>query len=60
MKNTILKIMFLILFGIILGKINQCAFRSEIPSLTIITLIGSVVVLIYFPYNKFFNNKKQN
>jgi positive regulator of sigma E activity len=60
MKKTILKVMFLTLFGIILGKINQLVFRSEIPSLTIITLIGSVVVLIYFPYNKFFNNKKQN
>jgi hypothetical protein len=60
MKNTILKTIVFIVFVVTLGKINQWAFRSEIPSLAIVTLMGSVIVLVYFPYVKFFNNKKTN
>jgi len=32
-------------------------FRSSFPLLWFVTFIGSVIGLIYFPYNKFFKIK---
>jgi len=60
MRRIIIRIMIFILIIICQIKVNQWAFRSEYPWLAIVTLIGSVIILLYFPYKMFFNNKKQN
>jgi len=54
MKNTITKVLLFILFVCLLGWINTKVFRSDLPYLALITITGSVIILIYFPYNKLF------
>lgn len=34
--------------------------RSNLPQLSVITSIGGVVALIFFPYKTFFNIKNKN
>lgn len=58
MRELSTKIIIFIILLVLLIIINQFAFRSEFPLLWFITFIGSVIGLIYFPYNKFFKNKK--
>lgn len=58
MQKTVFKIFLFTLILISVIILNMIAFRSDLPKLWFITLIGSVIVLIFFPYNKFFNNNK--
>lgn len=57
MRILILKIMGFLFFLIGLYYVNMFAFRSEFPTITVATFIGSVVAIIFFPYNKFFKIK---
>lgn len=57
MKSNILKIIIFILIIIAIIILNMYVFRSDVPMLWFITLIGSVVAFLYFPYNKFFKIK---
>lgn len=57
MKNLILKTIGFLILIVFLFYANLFVFRSEMPSLVFITIIGSVVLFIIFPYNKYF---KQN
>lgn len=57
MKSNILKIIIFILIIIAIIILNMYIFRSDVPMLWFITLIGSVVAFLYFPYNKFFKIK---
>lgn len=50
-KPTLKKIAFVLGF-IGLVVLNMVVFRSAFPMLWFVTLIGSVVILIIFPYNK--------
>jgi uncharacterized integral membrane protein len=48
---------------LIIGQIevNLFAFRSQYPILAAITFAGSVIIMLFFPYNRFFrinNNVK--
>ena len=56
MKSLLLKLILFILFLTILIVINMYIFRSSYPLLSFITIIGSVIGLIYIPYNKLFKN----
>lgn len=56
-KIIFLKIIAFFFFLIGLYYLNMFAFRSEFPAITVITFIGSVIGLIFFPYNKFFKIK---
>lgn len=47
------------MFLVALAVINMYVFRSEFPMLWLVTLLASVVVLILFPYSKFFKTKNQ-
>lgn len=58
MKILIVKIIvFAILLSILLF-FNILVFRSEFPYLWFASLTMSILILVFFPYNKFFNNKK--
>lgn len=59
MKNQIVRVLLFIIFVCWIAWINLMVFRTDFPSLAFITIIGSVILFIYFPYNKFFklNNK---
>jgi len=54
MRNSITKVLLFILFVCSLAWINLQVFRSDLPYSVIITITGSVIILIYFPYNKLF------
>lgn len=58
MRKTVFKALVFILLIIAIAVINLYIFRSEIPIFTVITLLGSVIGLIYFPYKTFFNIKQ--
>ncbi len=57
-KLLIRGIMFICLLGI-LFYMNLYFFRCLIPKLWVVTLIGSVIILIKFPYEKFFKYKNK-
>lgn len=57
MRVLILKIIAFLLMLILMYYGNIFAFRSEFPVITVATFIGSVVIIIFFPYNKFFKIK---
>jgi len=54
MKVLITKIILFIIFLIIIIIGNMYIFRSDYPTLSFITIIGSVIGLIFIPYNKLF------
>lgn len=54
MKILITKIILFIIFLIMLIIGNMYVFRSDYPMLSLITSIGSVIGLIFIPYNKLF------
>jgi len=54
MKILFAKICIFILFLFIIAVINVQIFRSDYPQLSFITIIGSVIGLIFIPYNKLF------
>jgi hypothetical protein len=56
-KKLILCLIGIFILLAFLTSINLLAFRSDTPSLSIVTLLGSALVLIYIPYNKIFKNK---
>lgn len=56
MKQTAVKAIAFLVVLIFLLLANLEVFRSDLPYLAFITIIGSVIFLIYFPYNKFFKN----
>lgn len=60
MRKQILKVLAFIILLVVMFYINLQVFRSEMPSLWFVTLIGSVIGLILLPYNKFFNIKNKN
>jgi hypothetical protein len=57
MKLLILKVIAFLFLLIGLYYANMYAFRSDFPAITVITFIGSVILLVFFPYNKFFKIK---
>ena len=55
-KNLLKSLFFAIMIALmIIG--NIMVFRSEYPMSVFAALITCLVVLILFPYEKFFNNK---
>lgn len=59
MKKTILKgIGFLILLVSLVAG-NMFVFRSDLPLLWFITLLISIVAILFFPYKLYFNIKNQ-
>jgi hypothetical protein len=60
MRKTVFKAFVFTIIIIAIVIVNMYVFRSELPILWLITLIGSVIGLIFFPYKTFFNNKKTN
>lgn len=54
MKSLLVKIILFKLFLIMLIIGNMYIFRSDYPQLSFITIIGSVIGLIFIPYNKLF------
>jgi hypothetical protein len=57
MNRILLNLVFFLMTLALLFEINIMAFRSEIPSLLFLTLPISIIILITFPYKKFFNLK---
>lgn len=57
MRKTVFRALVYLIMIITLVVINMYVFRSDFPKFTIITLLGSVIGLIYFPYKTFFNIK---
>jgi hypothetical protein len=57
MRRNLVRIILFIILLIFLFIINMTVFRSSFPLLWFVTFIGSVIGLIYFPYNKFFKIK---
>jgi hypothetical protein len=57
MRKLIIKSVLFLLMLVIMFIGNIMVFRSEFPMLVFATLIMSLVVLILFPYEKFFNLK---
>lgn len=55
MQKQSLKILMFIVILAVIYFANIAAFRSDWPLIVFATLIGSVVILILFPYKKFFN-----
>lgn len=58
MRKTAFKILLFTLILLSVFLVNMIAFRSDLPKLWFVTLIGSVIGFIFFPYNQFFNNNK--
>lgn len=58
MKTKAIRSLLFALMIIAMGIINMIVFRSESPMLWLLTLLASIVVLILFPYSKFFQIKK--
>jgi hypothetical protein len=56
-KKLILCLIGIFILLAFLTSINLLVFRSDTPSLSIVTLLGSALVLIYIPITKFFKNK---
>lgn len=59
MKILFLKIILFMITLIVIFIINMVAFRSDYPLSWFITFIGSVILMIYFPYIKFFKIKNK-
>lgn len=59
MKSVFFKGIAFFVIIIALFAINMIVFRSDYPMFWFVTLLGSVVTLIIFPYKKFFNLKNQ-
>lgn len=57
MRKLIIKSVLFLLMLVIMFIGNIMVFRSEFPMLVFGTLIMSLVMLILFPYEKFFNLK---
>lgn len=57
MNNLLLNIMFFLMTLALLFQINIMAFRSEIPALLFLTVPTSIIILIIYPYKKFFKLK---
>jgi len=57
MRKIILKSILFLVMLVIMFIGNIMVFRSEFPMLVFGTLIMCLVVLILFPYEKFFNLK---
>lgn len=55
MKKTVFKALGFVLMIVAMVIINMVVFRSDFPMLWMITALGSVVILIAFPYKKYFN-----
>ena len=58
MKTKAIRSLLFALIIIAMGIVNMIVFRSEFPMLWLVTLLASIVVLILFPYSKFFQIKK--
>jgi hypothetical protein len=57
MRKLLIKLVLFLVMLVIMFIGNIMVFRSEFPMLVFGTLIMSLVVLILFPYEKFFNLK---
>lgn len=60
MKQLVVRVLLFIVFVCWIAWINLMIFRTEFPYLAFITIIGSVILFIYFPYNKFFKSINKN
>lgn len=60
MRKLIIKVIAFLIMLVVLFYINLMVFRSDYPYLWFITLVGSVIGLILFPYNKYFNTNSKN
>lgn len=58
MKKQVIKSLLFGCFLVSLAYLNMVVFRSEFPMLWLVTLLASVVLLILFPYSKYFQTKK--
>lgn len=59
MKNNITKVIFILLMISGLIIVNMWAFRSSIPFTVIPTMLGSILLMLYTPWNKVFKTKKK-
>jgi len=57
MKGLLFRIILFVLLLVAIVVVNAFVFRSELPMLWFLTLLGSVILLLFFPYKRFFNNK---
>jgi len=57
MRKTVFRALVYLLMIALILVVNLYVFRSDFPKLAIITILGSVIGLIYFPYKTFFNIK---
>lgn len=60
MKNNITKVIFILLMISGLIIINMHAFRSSIPLTVVPTMLLSIFLLLYIPWNKLFKTKNKN
>ena len=58
MRKLLIKILFFCFLLTVLFKVNIEVFRGDQPFLIIVSLGLSIIVLVYFPYIKFFKNNK--
>lgn len=58
MRKLLIKILFFCFLLTVLFKVNIEVFRGDQPFLIIVSLGVSIIVLVYFPYIKFFKNNK--
>lgn len=59
MRKLLIRIIyFVIMLGCMFYTV-QYLFRSLLPVVWVIALIGCVIILIKFPYEKYFNIKKE-
>lgn len=58
MKLLLLKIILFIMFIVALVIGNMYVFRSDYPMASFFTFIGSVIILIFIPYNKLFKTNQ--
>ena len=60
MRKTVFRALVFVLMIIVMIILNMYVFRSSLPIFWFLTLIGSVLILIIFPYNKFFKQTNSN
>lgn len=58
MKKLIVRMLVFAIMVLAIVKINLWVFHSSIPSFWGITLVLSILVFIFFPYQKFFKIDK--
>lgn len=59
MRTLLIRVIYFVIMLACMFYTVQYLFRSLLPVVWVVALIGCVVILIKFPYEKFFNIKNK-